>query len=284
MTFMRRISDSVPITVPQQPDIAPQPKFQPETNLGIAVNADLFEKTGSNNSMLIDQQPQNAVPAESDASQAQLIDASSMFSYIQTSVPDSDAHLAQLREKMNSLEAKKREIKAGITDEVEKSKEAKQAADTVAKALKNDEPIPDALLPILGSLGILGIIGGLPAIPVLGAVFGLFGGLSSEYKEKAKKAQAELERQAAESEMNAENMTTDLEDINSDMEAVRESIRREMERQAKANAPAKEFVYRGAMMEEQAFQEFVPDQTVIQQENETFSVSLDPTIVKSGEE
>jgi hypothetical protein len=267
----------VPLTVTpeQQPEVKTEPPAsQLQTNTGIANTADGFvTESPSDLNKMIDQQSQTAAPFEPAANQEESVDPSSMFSYFESSVPQFDSRSAKLNEELNSLKARRRELQTGLQEQLEKKMEVLRAVDTVSDALRNDKPIPESLLPTLGSLGILGIIGGLPLLPILGAL-GLFTGLTLEYKQKAKKAQAELEKQAGEMDLSTESMQSDLEDVDREIESLMEKMKSDA-------SPSKEFYYRGAIVEESAFHEFVPDENV-KQENNAFTASLDRTVLEGG--
>ena len=282
MSFIRRISNFIPITVSQesQTEVPPQPPVQPRTSFGVANDTDLFETANAYNSYLIDPQSQPAELIQPSTTLDTTVEASSLFSSFEMN-QQFDNTLPQLNDKLNSLEEKRQEFVTKIEHEHTEGKNAQMAAKEIADSIKNDRPISDEILALMGSAGILGIIGGLPAIPIIGGLVGAFAGLSADYKAKAKQAQAELEKKAEQHQMNAEQLKSDLERTDSEIQSTIASIEQEKLRLEREAQPARDQIMdMDAIVQEPVWQEFQPDQNLSQQENISFPVNFDQTFQK----
>ena len=151
----------------------------------------------------------------------------------------------------------------------------------IADSIKADKPISEEVLALMGSAGILGIIGGLPAIPIIGGLVGAFAGLSGDYKAKAKQAQAELEKKAVQHEMNADQLMSDLERTDNEIQSTIASIEQEKLRLEREAQPAREQIMNmDAIVQEPVWQEFQTNENLSQQENISFAFNLDQTLPK----
>src|SRR5262245_52190555 len=100
MTFIKRVSDSVPIFSPEPPTQEPV-QSQVVMNLGIANNADLFEAPVPNNFEIAQQQN---IPLMQESSTPEItVDASSLFNYVEQTQPQPDARLLELKGRLNSI-------------------------------------------------------------------------------------------------------------------------------------------------------------------------------------
>jgi hypothetical protein len=260
MTLFRRISDSIPISISQEPQTeAPaQPESQPKINYGVASNADAFEAPRQNN-LFMDPLFQPAPLVKSPAIQNNTVGVSNRLESSAIQLNDESAKAA---ERMNALKKRREELLSHMVESKTKSLEAQKAAAEIRGAKADGKPIPDALLATLGPLGILGMIGGLPALPIIGGLLGSIG-LSLEYKRQMDRAAAELDKKAGEFDMDAQNLSSELDEISKSIEDARVA---EQRRQEKLNSPMQEFVGRSSMVQQQAWQAFNRDQNLIKEE------------------
>lgn len=208
----------------------------------------------------------------------QTVDASSVFSFFEPSVGQLDNRLPQLNDQMNSLQERRQVLTTQIADSNSKRVEVQKTLESVKEAIDSDQPIPDSAIAQLSSLGILGMIGGLPALPIIGAIAGMFG-MSLAYKQKARQAKAELELEMGKRDLQAEESKSELEDINGEIQLIEEKIKREKERLEREAMPAKEqTIGTDAIMQEPVWQEFLPDQNVVQNEDNRFSSTENPIL------
>ncbi len=282
MTFIKKVPNSIVITANQEPqtEVAQQSQPKPQTSFGVAGSSDQFEMAPANNLDFLQQQSQSVALSQPPTTVDMTVDASSVFSFFEKS-PQLDNRLPQLNDQLNSLEERKRDLTTELDKERNERTEIEKAANSVKKALASDDPIPDEVIAMVGSLGILGIIVGLPVLPVLGGL-GAFLGLTSDYKSKAKQIQSELERKAAEKEAQAESVKSELESVDTKIQSVIASIEKEKLRLEREAQPARERMGSGAIVQEPVWQEFRPDQNLIQNENISFPFNVDPNAPKEG--
>ena len=297
MNFINRLSFN-PLSVTQEPQSevpsAPTPEPQQVTSLGVGgirISLRMPRLNSPNNFYYLQQQAQSAALIEPRTTREQTVDASSVFSFFEPSVPQLNNRLPQLMDQLNSLRAKKRELRENLEQERQERFEKQKAVDSIQESIDSDQPIPDSAIATLSSLGILGMIGGLPALPVIGAIAGMFG-MSLAYKEKARQAKAELEKKAGESDLKAEELQLELTDLDKEMDSAREAIAKEQARLEREAQPAKEqTISTDAIVQEPVWQEFLPDQNVVQQnqdlvqqENTRFSFFANPLLQKKTDE
>src|SRR5262245_27754773 len=231
MSFFKKISDFVPITNTSQPqEVAPEqtqvPQSQP--SFGIAETPDSFENA-PNNLYYIEQQAQSATTIQPETTREITVEASSLFSNFQESAVRLNSRLPELMERLEVLKARKEELRSQVQENREQSFKAQEALYAVKESLENDNPIPDAVLPVIGSLGILGMLGGLPALPVIGGLAGALG-LNQEYKQRTARILHELERKMGELDLSAEQMKQDMQSGDKETKKVHEMIAHEQRR------------------------------------------------------
>ncbi len=273
MTYIRRISDSIPITVPQEPEISSQSQAQPEANLGVASGTDLFETPASNNSIFIDPQTQSAALMAPDTTQNEIVDASSIFSYFESSAGQLNARSAELAERLKALNERKKELASQMIDMKNEILKVGEAVQAIRAARAEGRPIPDSVISTLGALGTLALVGGLPALPIIGGVLGMFG-LSVDYKNKMDRMAAELEKKMGEMGLNLESLQSELEELNKETDIVRGEVAHEELKRQKEIAPMQENSMSNSMIQEQAWQQFNPDQNVIQNQSDPLISTL----------
>lgn len=240
-----------------QPETTPQPQATQRVATGIASTPDAFETSVPLNSIdLFTQQP-----------------------------PPPDSRLNEMLKRLDSLKEKKREIKTELQDQQKQSLETQQALSAIEESLNSDKPIPDAILPLLGSLGVLGIIGGLPALPIIGGL-GILGGLTGKYKQKMQEAKAELERKAGEDiEPRKEELKSELADVDSQTETTLRLIEKEklrLEEQAR-RAQSRDPLSTRTIVVEEPWKEFSLDQNQTQQENIPWSFGFKSILQKKDD-
>jgi hypothetical protein len=273
MTLFRRISDSIPISISQEPqtEASTQPESQPKINYGVANSADAFETPRQNN-LFMDPQFQPAPFVKPPAIQNNTVGISNRFSHLESGAIQLNDQSAKAEDRLNALRKKQEELRSQQIESKTKSLEAHQAAAEIRGARAEGRPIPDALLATLGSLGILGMIGGLPALPIIGGILGSFG-LSLDYKRQMERAAAELDKKAGELDMNAENLKSEIEEISKSIEDARAA---EQRRQEKLNAPMQGYLGSSSMVQQQAWQAFDLDQNLIKKGNDPLAVPFNP--------
>jgi hypothetical protein len=259
MTFIKGISDSVSIFINPEPQTEETSQAQPQTNLGIASNVDAFEAATANNFNLLQPPQENPAVSQQALTADQAVDASSLFTYVAQAEPQPDARLYELQERLKSLRERQKEIRTEMAASKEKALELQKAAQEIRGSANDDQALSNATLATLGGLGALGLVAGISA-PIIGGLFGglgIFGGLSAADKEKMYKAAAELEKQAGEIEMQAEQSNSELCDCDNKESALREQIAEE-ERKLQLGLDEQNFKP-SLMTVEGAFQEFHPD-------------------------
>ncbi len=226
MTFIKSLSNSIPITAPEaQSETISQPQAQ--TNFGVANTADTFQTSNSNNFELLEQQPQNLSLMQPATTDAVTVDASSLYNYV--SQPEN--RLEQLSQRLELLKHKKNELTKQIYETDKQKSEIEKTITAVDRSLKNDEPLSEEAATALEALGVLGVIGGvLTGLPVVSLLGSLLGGLSAGYKEKLKQAKEELKHQLAEADQSAHEYASQLEDTQKEEGSVLELIEEEQRR------------------------------------------------------
>jgi predicted nucleic acid-binding Zn-ribbon protein len=266
MTFIKGISDSVSIFINPEPQTEETPQSQPQTNLGIANNVDAFEAATANNFNLLQPPQENPAISQQSLTADQAVDASSLFTYVAQAEPQPDARLYELQERLKSLRERQKEIRTEMAASKQKALELQKAAQEIRSSANDNQALSNATMATLGGLGALGLVAGISA-PIIGGLFGglgIFGGLSAADKEKMYKAAAELEKQAGEIEMQAEQSNSELCDCDNKESALREQIAEE-ERKLQLGLDEQNFKP-SLMTVEGAFQEFHPDGIFIQDE------------------
>jgi hypothetical protein len=266
MTFIKGISDSVSIFINPEPQTEETSQSQPQTNLGIANNVDAFEAATANNFNLLQPPQENPAVSQQSLTADQAVDASSLFTYVAQAEPQPDARLYELQERLKSLRERQKEIRTEMTASKQKALELQKAAQEIRSSANDDQALSNATMATLGGLGALGLVAGISA-PIIGGLFGglgIFGGLSAADKEKMYKAAAELEKQAGEIEMQAEQSNSELCDCDNKESALREQIAEE-ERKLQLGLDEQNFKP-SLMTVEGPFQEFQSGGIFIQNE------------------
>lgn len=259
MTFIKGISESISIFVNPEPQTEETSQSQPQTNLGIANNADAFEAATSNDFNLLQPPQENPAVSQQSLTADQAVDASSLFSYVAQAEPPADARLHELQERLKSIRDRQKEIRTEVVASKQKALELQQLAQEIRGSAENDQALSNATLATLGGLGALGLVAGISA-PIIGGLFGglgIFAGLSAADKEKMYKAAAELEKQAGELEMQADQSNCELSDCENKELALNQQIAEE-ERKLQLGLDEQNFKP-SLMTVEGAFQEFQPD-------------------------
>ena len=154
-------------------------------------------------------------------------------------VAASEDRLSKLIALLDSLKRCKCDLETQVETARNNKAELQEAAGKIRSAIESGNPIPESLLPILGSLGMLGMMVGLPVAPILG-LFGISVGISVTYKERAERIAAELDRQAGQQEAAAEAEKDKLADVNRQIDSVEGQIAKEKARLEEAALPAHE--------------------------------------------
>ena len=225
MTFIRRILDPTIIATNQEPpaEVTPQSQPKPETSFGIASSSDLFVTSLPSSFEFLEQPPQSVALTEPSITSEMTVDASSIFTQVETAPMVLDQALQDLLDRLKPLKEKRQELITQISEAHEKILQAHEALSKVSEALDSDKPISDEVQDVLGKLGILGIIGGLPAIPIVGGILGMLG-LSEDYKMKLQKALAEGHRQLGDLQLNLHQLQQQLEGVNSEIDSITNEI------------------------------------------------------------
>lgn len=279
MTFIKGISDSVSIFINPEPQTEQTSQPQPQTNLGIANNADAFEAATANNFNLLQPPQENPAVSQQSLTADQAVDASSLFSYVAQAEPQPDARLNELRERLKSNRERQKEIQTELAASKQKALELQQLAQEIRGSADNDQALSNATLATLGSLGALGLVAGIP-VPIIGGLFGglgVFSGLSAADKDKMYKAAAELEKQAGQLDLQVEQSKSELCGCDNEELKIRELIEEE-ERKLKLGLEDQNFKP-SLMTVEGAFQEFQPD-GIFNQDEAPSALQFSPDIQK----
>lgn len=234
MTFIRRLTDSISIfTNPEQQPQDTTPT-QSQTNFGVANTADLFEASASNNFDLLQQQIQSQSPIQETTPPEVTVDASSLFLAVDpnSSEPNSP-RLQELKERLKAINERRSEIqRADLVNLKQESLELQKTAQEIRASAESDDALSDSVVATLDSLGILGLIGGLPVPQIALGILGSLGvvGLSEDYKHQMYRAAAELDKKAGLIELDAENLQSELQDLNKQAESVAALIKEEEQR------------------------------------------------------
>jgi hypothetical protein len=279
MTFIKGISNSVSIFVNPEAQTEQTSQSQPQTNLGIANNVDAFEASTANNFNLLQPPQENPAVPQQSLTADQAVDASSVFTYAAQAEPQPDARLNELRDRLKSIRERQKEIRTEQAASKQKALELQQLAQEIRGSADNDQALSNATLATLGGLGALGLVAGIPG-PIIGGLFGglgIFGGLSAADKDKMFKAAAELEKQAGELEMEADQSNRELCDCDKKESALREQI---AEEEQKLQLGLDEQNFKPSLMTvEGAFQEFQPD-GIFNQDEAPSALQFSPDIQK----
>lgn len=279
MTIIKSISNSVSIFVNPEPQTEETPQSQPQTNLGIANSADAFEAASANSFNLLQPPQENLSVVQQSPSDDIAVDASSIFNYYEQSALQPDARLQELKQRLNSINERRKEIRTEIESSKQKALELQEMAAKIRGAADDDQALSNEILSTLGGLGVLGFIGGFPA-PIIGGLLGglgIFGGLSAAYKEKMYKAAAELEKQAGELDMQSEQSNSELCDCDNEASDIRQLIEEE-ERKLQLGLDEQKFKP-SLMSVEGSFQEFQPD-GIFNQNEVPSAVEFSPDVQK----
>jgi hypothetical protein len=176
--------------------------------------------------------------------------------------PASEDRLAKLTALLESLKTCKCDLEMQMKAANENRMELQQAASRIRAELESGNPIPQSLLPILGSFGLLGMMAGLPLAPIL-SLFGISVGISAAYKERGLQIAAALDRQAAEQQFAAEGAKAELDDVNRKIDSVERRIENEKARLEEAARPAHERIAGQAMVQEGGWVGIVSDRAAI---------------------
>jgi hypothetical protein len=278
MTFIKGLSNSVSIFVNPESQTEQTSQSQPPTNLGIANSADAFETTTANSFEFL-QPPQENPEIQQSPNVDQTVDASSLFSYVVKTEPPPDARLQELRERLDSINVRRKEIRTESQNAKNKAAELQQMAAEIRGSANDNKALSSSIMATLGGLGVVGLIGGFPA-PIIGGLLGglgIFGGLSEAYKEKMYKAAAELDKQAGELQMQSEESNSELCECDNEASSIKKLIDEE-ERKLTLGLDQQEF--RPSLMSvEGPLQEFQPD-GIFKQDDVQSAVILSPDIQK----
>ncbi len=226
---------------------------------------------------LLQQQSQSATPIQPAATRELTMDASSVFSFFEPSVPQLDNRLPQLMDRLDSLKERQQELTSQINDAQNELLKAQEVLQSVIDAMQNNKLIPEEIYSLLGPLGISGMLDVVHEIPVIR-------GLGILYKRNLQKIRTELERKIGEMAKNIESLKSEIAEVNHEISSVQDQIVKEKLRQEKEAQPAHEMIGSDAIVQEPVWQESFSDQNLIRQENLSFVTSLNPMFHKKDDE
>lgn len=222
---------------------------------------------------------ENSAVVQQSLTADEAVDASSHFNNVVQAEPRADARLNELQERLKSIRERQKEIRTEMVANKEKALELTALAQQIRNSADNDQALSNATLSTLGGLGMMGLLGGIPA-PIIGGLFGglgIFGGLSVADKEKMYKAAAELEKQAGELQLQAEESNTELCNCDNEESSLSRMIEEE-KRKLELGLDEQEFKP-SLMTVEGAFQEFHTDGIFTQDEDPSI-VQFSPDVQK----
>ena len=121
MTFIKGLSNSIPITASPDAQSEITSQAQTQTSFGIANTADIFEANVSNNLDLLQPQPHNLSLMQPSITNDMTVDASSLFKYLEKSGPQPENRLMQLAAESEKKLGEKEQF-ATVLDKLDEQK------------------------------------------------------------------------------------------------------------------------------------------------------------------